>query len=575
LRRLFLKKSRWSHLYAFQNERFIFGAVDHRFKVAAIQVEKDGEPDRLRTRFRLGPVDSPEVHELETDIPNESGYLWVSVSDIEEFSPHSGAILEIRADRDLEIVKKLYAKGILLGDKSADSWKIRYTTEFHMTGDSALFPPRQNWEEKGYRPDEYGHWLLGNWQPYDGTQSILQRPKDLILSADGAAAVQMDELEDVALPLYQGAMIHQFDYCASAYQRIPGKRGFKWEPMDWENKLVQPQYLMSRRDFLGNERSFRRSKLAFRDVSLATNAQTFIASFIPPFPCNHKLPVLGDVRLGLGLVGQLNSVVVDWVLRQRMAGSNMTLSLVEDLPVLARKSIERERSVLNSIGSLVWPATVFAREWIDLRGDKAWKTRWAVSNPERLRLRAVLEASMAYLFGLDRIEFRHILGGCDHPPGEVNTSDFSRTLNTKGFWRVERDKAPEHRFTVLAQVAFDCLGEMGFEAFNGQNEGEGWMLPETLRLRDYGLGHDERANEHQPVADGLGPRFYPWQLEQSLEESWEECERHAEVLAKILPSPDSEEKTTDDAADRAVDLFGDPINTDLFGDPVYTKSRRR
>jgi len=183
LRRLFLKKSRWSHLYAFQNERFIFVAVDHRFKVAAIQVEKGGKPDLLRTRFRLGPGDSPEPHELETDIPNENGYLLVSVSEIEEFSPHSGAILEIRTPRDLEIVKKLYANGILLGDRSPDGWNIRYTTEFHMTGDSELFPPRLKWEEKGYRPDEYGHWLLGNWQPYAGPKNILQRPTDLILSA--------------------------------------------------------------------------------------------------------------------------------------------------------------------------------------------------------------------------------------------------------------------------------------------------------------------------------------------------------------------------------------------------------
>jgi len=161
LRRLFLKESRWSHLYAFQNERFIFGAVHHSFKVAAIQVEKGGVPDLLRTRFRLGPGDSPEAHELETDIPNESGYLPVSVSEIEEFSPHSGAILEIRAPRDLEIVNKLYANGILLGNKAPDGWNIRYATEFHMTNDSELFPARWKWEDKGYRPDEYGHWLLG------------------------------------------------------------------------------------------------------------------------------------------------------------------------------------------------------------------------------------------------------------------------------------------------------------------------------------------------------------------------------------------------------------------------------
>ena len=60
------------------------------------------------------------------------------------------------------------------------------------------------------------------------------------------------------------------------------------------------------------------------------------------------------------------------------------------------------------------------------------------------------------------------------------------------------------------------------------------MLPETLRLADYGLGHDDRAKEHQPVAARLGDRFLPWQLEGTPEESWEECERHAENLRKLL-----------------------------------------
>lgn len=114
------------------------------------------------------------------------------------------------------------------------------------------------------------------------------------------------------------------------------------------------------------------------------------------------------------------------------------------------------------------------------------------------------------------------------------------TLNPKGFWRVDKDKAPELRHTVLTLVAFHdleekiraCGGdrEKGIEAFLNQNDGEGWMLPETLRLADYGLGHDERAREHQPVASRLGPRFYDWQLAQSAEESWRECHLHARNL---------------------------------------------
>jgi hypothetical protein len=59
------------------------------------------------------------------------------------------------------------------------------------------------------------------------------------------------------------------------------------------------------------------------------------------------------------------------------------------------------------------------------------------------------------------------------------------------------------------------------------NDGDGWQLPESLCLADLGLGHDELAKKPQPVRERLGPRFLPWQLEQSLEESWAECEMHA------------------------------------------------
>jgi hypothetical protein len=111
--------------------------------------------------------------------------------------------------------------------------------------------------------------------------------------------------------------------------------------------------------------------------------------------------------------------------------------------------------------------------------------------------------------------------------------------------------------------------------FLGEDGGEGWQLPEVVRLADHDLGHDDRAKEYQPVAAALGPRFYPWQLEQSIQESWDECERHAEILDKLLPRRDVEpEFETENWVAPTVDLFGDPLPTDLFGN-LITKSSRR
>jgi hypothetical protein len=71
---------------------------------------------------------------------------------------------------------------------------------------------------------------------------------------------------------------------------------------------------------------------------------------------------------------------------------------------------------------------------------------------------------------------------------------------------------------------------MGFDSFINE-----WGLPDKLRLADYDLGRDDRAQEAQPVAIVLGPRFLERQTSRSVEESWEECTRRAELLEKIIP----------------------------------------
>jgi len=274
LRHLFLSKSRWTHLYAFQNERFVFDAVHHSFKIAAIHLEKAGQPGALLTRFRLGPGDSPEISELDDDMLDEGRYLPVTREQIRTYSPTSGAILEARSQRDLEILDKLYSNGVLLGDRGEEGWNVRYATEFHMTNDSKLFPRRQAWEDKDYRPDEYGHWLKGAWKPYTGPRSILARKRGLVLGVDGNAVIHADDIEDVALPLYQGAMINHFDFAASVYRKTEGKRGFKWITSPGWPKPIEPQYLMSARGFFGFEGSWHGLKFTFRSIASTTNART-------------------------------------------------------------------------------------------------------------------------------------------------------------------------------------------------------------------------------------------------------------------------------------------------------------
>ncbi|MDM3846127.1 MAG: hypothetical protein PT116_14020, partial [Aphanizomenon gracile PMC638.10] len=593
LRALFLNQCQWTHLYAFQNERFIFSDIDHRNKMIVFTIKKGSRTSAILTRFRLGPGDSPEAHELETDILNSEGYLSFPAHQITKFSPKTGALLEIRTNRDLQILEKMYVNGVLLGDDSPQGWGIKYAREFDMTNDSKLFPPRPQWEAKGYCPDEYGHWLKGNWQNYDGETAILNRPEGLILSVDGKNLIHVDDVEDVALPLYEGRMIGQFDFSQKGW--VSGKgRTAVWRDIPINNKVIEPQYLMSNQRFVNSEVEHCPLKVGYIKITASTNTRTVFTSIIPDIPCGESVHlILSNPYLkSLIISALLNSFSFDYQIRLRLGGLNLTNYILEE-SIFPQNNQTYKNKLEVLISCLTFTGSIFAHEWkniyqrgiLDNLASKNWYQLWAITPYERLRLRCILDAIIAELYALEIEDFTWILKQCDYPTEKVTNKEFSRTLEPKGFWRVDKEKDPELRHTVLSLVAFHELKKIGLEAFLNLNNGEGWMLPDTLRLADYELGHDHRAQEPQPVAARLGERYLPWQLEGTIEESWQECERHAENLRKLLKIP--QPSLTDTPPTTIIlpsepnyqpptDIFGNPLAVDLFGNPIEeTRSKRR
>ena len=158
LRRLFMERCRWEWLFGIENRDRVF-PIHRSYKFNPVIVEKGGATEAIRTAFMRRSLDDWErADEFATPYTR---------AQVERFSPRSRAILEIQSQRDLEILEKIYANAVLLGDDGPEGWGIRYAREFDMTNDSRLFPPRPRWEAKGYRPDEYSRWLLGDWRPIE------------------------------------------------------------------------------------------------------------------------------------------------------------------------------------------------------------------------------------------------------------------------------------------------------------------------------------------------------------------------------------------------------------------------
>ena len=640
LRELFLGRCRWEWLFGVENRDTVF-PIHRSYKFNPVVIEKGGVTAAIRTVFMRRDVDDwARAEDLATPY---------TVAQIRQFSPTSLALLEIQSPRDLEILEKIYAGAVLLGDDGPDSWRLRYAQgDFNMTSDSHLFPPRPQWEEKGYRPDEYSRWLRGDWRPieelweemgvdpsrpepsatkledwlFDTTAGPERRqaearfvhghwlkpgdvartdwrsrcaqppydplpiprasfPPGVVLSRTGDAWIAEEKIGHIALPLYQGIMIQSFLPSARGWLSGTGLRA-KWDYSDLENLHWNPQYLMAAEN-AGLEGGHARLRIGYRDVARSTDARTFMCAVLPSFPCGNKVPILQfaenrsvSIANSMALLGSFH---FDWLVRRRLGGATLNWY------VLAEAALPRVSDVAGLL-PIVKKLNLFPSLFAPLKAAQPTDVPDALHPRERLRLRAMVDAAACAAFGLDAADLCHVLRDCDLPTDVVGPrSSAAASLDPRGFWRVDRDKPPEQRHTVLTLVAFHDLQakidavdgdrEKGIEAFLSQNDGEGWMLPETLRLADYGLGHDERARQPQPVASRLGPRFFDWQLVQSADESWRECHLHARNLLGehdyALRIVDLIERRMADGEDY-VGLLTDRFTRVLLGDGGYVSA---
>jgi hypothetical protein len=409
-----------------------------------------------------------------------------------------------------------------------------------MTNDSKLFIQRDKAEADGFRPDIYGRWV--------------------------------NDAGEVLLPLYEGRMIGQFDFSEKGW--VSGKgRGAKWREISWEDKRIEPQYLMREED-AARSKMHRGPKIAYMRIGSATNSRTVVSTYLRDVPAGDSvfffLPSRDHDNTALSVVAQFGTFAYDWSVRARLGGLNLSEFLMVETPLVPNlPDAVRELSLRLVASGSAW----FAHEWqaLSKRQGIAWHRLWALTPSERLRLRCMLDAIVAVLFGLDRADFSWLLKDCDHPKAALAEKAFCRRLDAKGFWRVNKDQDPELRHPVLSLVAFDHLlamieqagdREAGIRDFCDQNGGDGWMLPEELCLADLGLArtvevgeYDDCARSSQPVRSRMGERFLEWQLAQTPEESWAECERHARILSESLPAPAAAPRTSTEPGQPS--LFGD------------------
>jgi hypothetical protein len=551
LRRLLLTQCDLQWLFSFENRAQIF-PIHRSFRFCCLIAYRGSRTKSIRVAFGR--------RELSEWADAERVAIDVASEDLHLFSPISSSIPEVESTRDLEVLRALFARGTVLGSDMAAAWGVKYVSEYHMTqarkagqyvaADGAL---------AGATRLGPGHWRSG---------------------------------EKTFVAFYTGKMVSQFDY---AFQRWVSGHAVRatWESLAFTDKDWCPEFVAPldavRHQWQGGTR------LVFRDITNATNERTMLAAVIPAWPCGNKLPLLAEeeqvsVTHQLALCCVLNSFAYDFVVRNRITGINLNKFILDETPVPDLATTPVELSVIGA--RLCMVHDVFAGAWLELLkscpklGDRPWKWHWAVAPADRLELRAMSEAIVAHLYGLSEGQLRWVLRNCDYPKDQLLELAFRARLPAKGFWRTGIGSAehpwrqawscePECRLTNLALVAFVELdrlkGTLGGDlaaavaAFAPTGADGGWRLPDRLRLRDFGLGRDQRAEEAQRLRLVL-PR--EGEAESDVQGSWSDCRRIAaelrglwvdtnrQVPASMVATPRRARRSERESDGRHTKLFG-------------------
>lgn len=346
-----------------------------------------------------------------SELEDDDRRFSLSPEDFAQVNPNTGTAPVFLSRRDADLATPVYRQLPVLVNRASgegiDTWCVRYERRLDMTNDSDGFRSRAQLEE-----DE-GAWpVAGN---------------------------RLDSPTGIWLPLHEGKMVQAFDHRAASIEVNPRNLHRPAQPRpataeqhrdpDW---LPQPQYWVNAAE---NGLVPEDWQLVFKDVTSPTNIRSMIAAIVPTAAAGNTLPLLvpedGWATEGSGespdkrpraslLLANLNSIMFDYLARQKIHGQHLNWYIVEQLPVvpqeLCASTYFGPRPATDIIRDAVLELTYTSHDLAPFahhlgHADDAGETLppfpW---NPDRRqRLMAKLHAIFFHLYGItDRDDIRHI-----------------------------------------------------------------------------------------------------------------------------------------------------------------------
>ena len=398
--RSFVDSNRLESLLSFENEELtLFPAVHHSFKFALVTLGRAPSADFAFFLRNLSQLTDARRH------------FTLAPSDFALLNPNTRTCPVFRSTRDAELAKSIYRRvPPLLLDAPSESgpggavrppnpWHIRLWSMFHMTNDSPLFQTA----------------------PAPGL-----------------------------LPLYEAKMIDQFDHRYNAFD-TPGQETFHaCTPEEKADPAFEPapRYWLPASQVLaaanqspaGAVPSAPPYIFGWRDVTNAATIRSTIATVIPLTAVGNTLCLFytpEPAPLQACLLTDFNSLVRDWLARQKIGGLHLNFFTMKQLPTLPPSAYTPDD--IDYIVPRVLELTYTSHSltpWARALGHDGPPFPW--DENRRALLRAELDARYARLYGLTRDELLYILD----PKAATNDPTF-----------------PSESFRVLRDSELSAYGE--------------------------------------------------------------------------------------------------------------------
>jgi hypothetical protein len=403
------QKQALASLYDFENREALFTTIHRSYKFSLLAIS--GKPIK-RGNFAFFLTRTKQLD-------NQTRLFQLSPQDIALINPNTLTCPVFRSSHDAELTKKIYQRFSVLENEKTDQnpWGIFYIRLVHLSdhADFIKFP----WQERDNK------WNVPLYEAkliwfYDHRFATFEGLEQIDISQGKARELSEAEKSNIDVTINPRYFLHQ-NFVQALFDKYPEYK------RDWF--------------------------LTWRDVTNNTNERTCVTTIIPKVAASVKLPGLGFTSKANPtlLIANLNSLVLDYVARQKIGGVSLSYFILKQLPVLPPELYTPEdiKFISGRVLELVytaWDMQPFAQDM----GYDGEPFIW--DSQRRALLRSELDAYYAKLYGLTRDELRYILD-----PSDVYGPDFpSETFRV--LKNNETKKYGEYRTQRLVLAAWDMLG---------------------------------------------------------------------------------------------------------------------